>query len=297
MNVPDISVVIAVKDEEPFIEGAIKSVLNQIGLACECVVVDDGSTDNTFAILSDIARGNANLRLFRNPKAGKCSAFNLGVSHATGRFVCLFAGDDLMAEGGLAKRLATVQDCPDNAPVVGLCKLITLSDVKRFNGHLVPRRPGKGGLTGASYLMNRPALEKIFPVPETLPNEDTWIELAVTHFHGWRIVHSDVVGYLWRVHSGNSINMFVPFDEYNKRITARMRAIALFHERHATELTASNRSRLSARVDCERKREDGDIVGILLSRVDLVEKLRALSIANAFFYGIRKQLFGLLSGW
>lgn len=294
---PEVSVVVAVKNEQVYIESAITSILNQSGTSLEVVAVDDGSTDNTFEILSRIAAQSPNLRLHRNIGCGKSSAFNYGVSQASGRFLCLFAGDDIMPAGSLAARCAMVRDCPDDIPAVGLCKLITMSDNKRFDGHVVPRRAGRGGFTGQSYLMNRAAVEKIFPVPEFLPNEDTWIELAVIYFDNWNVVHSDVIGSAWRVHDGNSINMFVDFDEYNRKITARMRAVSVFYERHGSELSDENRRKLGWRVECEARRAAGSVSGILMSRVNPIEKLRALSISNRFFYGVRRRLYGLLSGW
>ena len=293
----DVSVVIAVKNEEVYVESAVTSVLNQAGLSHEVVVVDDGSTDKTLEILSRLAAAHPRLKLVRNPKAGKCSAFNHGVSLARGRFVCIFAGDDLMPEGSLAARFAMVKDYPPDVPVVGLCKIITLSDIKRFDGHLVPKRPGQGGLTGVSPLMNRLVHERIFPVPETLPNEDTWMENAVVHFRGWQVVHSDIVGCAWRVHQGNSINMMAGFDEYNRKITVRFRAYAMFLERHGHELSPESRALLGAKAQCEAARVRGDVLGVLRSPAGLVDRLRALSITNAFFYGVRQRLYGLLSGW
>ena len=293
----DVSVVIAVRNEEVYVESAMTSVLGQAGLEHEVIVVDDGSTDQTFDILTRLAAGQSRLRPVRNPRKGKCSAFNFGVSLARGRFVCIFAGDDLMPEGSLAARFALVKDYPADVPVVGLCKIITMSDTKRFDGHLVPKRPGQGGLTGVSPLMNRLVHERIFPVPETLPNEDTWMENAIVHFHGWQIVQSDIVGCAWRVHQGNSINMMAGFDEYSRKITQRFQAYAMFLDRHSGELSPESRALLSAKAQCEAARVRGDVLGVLRSPAGLVDRLRALSITNAFFYGIRQRLYGLLSGW
>jgi glycosyltransferase involved in cell wall biosynthesis len=294
---PEVSVVMAVRNEEIYIESAVLSILRQSGVTHELLVVDDNSTDRTLEILTALAAQNPGMKLMRNPKAGKCSAFNLGVAAARGRFVCIFAGDDLMPEGSLAARHAMVKDLPDDVPVVGLCKLVTLSSIKKFDGHVVPRGPGRGALSGVSPLMNHLSRIKMFPVPEGLPNEDTWMELSVTHFPGWRIVHSDIIGCAWRVHEGNSINMMSGFDEYNRKITARRQAFAMFLDRFGPELTEQAREVLRGLVDCERSRQRGSVLGILNSRVGLIEKLRSISIVNQHFYRARQKLYGLLSGW
>lgn len=293
----EVTVVLAAKDEERYIESAIESILRQEGVRMELIVVDDGSADSTLARAEAIAARDARLRVIRNPKRGKCSAFNLGVAEAKGRFTCIFAGDDLMPAGSLAARHAMVKDQPDDRPVVGLCKLVTLSEDKRFHGTVVPRRPGRGALSGVSPLMNGFVARRIFPVPESLPNEDTWMELSVMHFPGWTVIHSDIIGCEWRVHEGNSINMMVGFDDYNRRITARIAALPMFYERFGAELAEANRRQLRARIACEQARLRGDLVGILGAPVGLVDKLRSLSIANPFLYGVRQRLYGLMSGW
>jgi len=296
MTIPDVSVVVAVKNEEIYVESAVTSILEQQGLDFEVVVVDDGSNDNTWAILTGLQPLFPNLRLLKNPKAGKCSAFNYGVANATGRFVCVYAGDDLMPAGSLAARFEKVKEYDINEAVVGLCKLITMSENKKFDGHLVPKRAGKGGLTGVSYMMSRSVVSEIFPVPESLPNEDTWMELAVTYFD-WTIVHSDIVGCQWRVHSGNSINMLGDYESYNKKLTPRMSAIRMFYDMHGSKLSARAKEKLYQNVLCEECRVKGDVVGIMTTKTDFVNRLRALSTANGFFYGLRKRLYGLLSGW
>jgi glycosyltransferase involved in cell wall biosynthesis len=293
----DVSVVLSVKNEEIYVESALDSILAQTGLSFEVIVVDDGSTDMTHAIVSGMASKHANLHLVRNPGRGKCAAFNYGIRQSRGKFACLFAGDDLMPQGSLAQRFSAVKNRPPQNQVVGLCRLVTISEDKRFDGHLVPRKPGRGVFSGQSYLMNEAAVERFFPVPEDLPNEDTWLEIAVTFFPGLEVVHSDVVGCAWRVHQGNSINMLVGFDEFNKRYTPRMRAYSVFYDRHKDELTAEGRAGLQGLIECEENRKSGNVIGVLTSPVGFVPKLRALSYTNRHIYWIRARLYGLLSGW
>lgn len=293
----DVSVVIAVKNEKTYVQKALESVLNQKGVEHEVIAVDDGSTDETFSIISDLTYRYDRLKVLKNTKSGKCSAFNLGVSLAKGRFVCIFAGDDIMPAQSLYERWYAVKNISDDIPCVGLCKIQTISEIKRFNGHLIPRSRGRGAISGVSPMMNKMAVRKIFPVPETLPNEDTWMEIAILHLPRFYIVHSDIIGCLWRVHSGNSMNMRFKFTEYNRRITARMRALKLFFEKYGCELGKDSKQKLENKIDLEDRRTSGNMIRVLLSPVDIVEKLRALSITNSFMYEIRRRLYGILSGW
>lgn len=297
MRLYDVSVVIAAKNESLHVQSAVASVLSQAGVNFELIFVDDNSTDNTVEIVNSLAASDERLKVLCNPSSGKCSAFNYGVSKASGDYVCIFAGDDIMPPESLSQRLNAVKAKSSELPVVGLCKLKTISDDKKFDGQLVPKAPGLGGFTGVSYLMSRPVVKKIFPVPESLPNEDTWMEVAVRYMPGWEIVHSDVIGCYWRVHAGNSINMTLSFAEYNRRLTPRMSAFKLFYEKHQSDLDTRGLEFLKARIQCEDARSSGNVLKVLTCPAPLVDRLRALSATNSFFYELRRRLFKLLSGF
>ena len=293
---PDVSVVIAAKNEQTYVAEAIRSILGQTGLTFELVFVDDGSTDSTYEIVAEFSASAPNLRLVRNPAAGKVSAFNYGVSLASGSWTCIFAGDDVMPEGSLAARWNAVKDVHSDKPVVGLSRLKQISEMKSQDGVVLPKDPNRGGLTGVSYLMDRRSVAKLFPVPLNLLNEDTWLEAGILHFD-LTLVHSGVIGCLWRVHANNSMNMLVPWPEFAGRLTPRMAAYAQFLAQHGRELSDESRKRLKARVECEEGRKSGDILHILRSGAPTVEKLRAISLSSAPLYEVRRKLYGLLSGW
>ncbi len=294
---PDVSIVLAARNENLHIREAVKSILSQKDLSFELIFVDDNSTDNTFGSVASISQNDARLVAHKNPKIGKCSAFNYGISLSRGRFVCIFAGDDVMPPGSLRERFLAVENEPDEVPVVGLSKLITMSEDPKFDGHLVPRAKGRGATSGVSPLMNRMAANFIFPTPEHLPNEDTWMELAVLHMPRWKIIHSDIICCKWRVHSGNSINHTVDFDTYNQKISIRMEALSLFMEKYGAILEDSQKLLLQAKIEIEQARKAGKWFRVLTTKAPLVDRLRALSITNSTMYSIRRHLYGLLSGW
>lgn len=291
---PRISVIVAVKNEQTYVHSATTSILGQTGVDLDVVVVDDGSTDTTLDILNAIR--SPNLRVVRNQNPGKARAYNLGVSLANGDWLCLFAGDDIMPEGSLRARWEAVSSVQSHRPVVGLSRLIQISDTPSQNGVVVPKNPRKGGYTGSSYLMSRRAAEALFPVNESLPNEDTWLEIGAQHLD-FEIVHSGVIGNNWRVHAGNSVNMLVPFNVFNDKITRRMKALSFFKAQHEHSLLPESLDRLNSRIVCEQARSSGSMTGVLLSQAPLLEKLRALSTTNAAMYEVRRRLYRLLSGW
>lgn len=293
---PKVTVVMAVKNEGLYVREAIESVLAQQGVSVEIVFVDDSSTDDTFAIVSEVSAERPGIRVLRNPGKGKVSAFNHGVGLATGKWVCLFAGDDIMPPGALAGRVAAVENVKATGPILGLCRLVTMSEDPKHDGIYVPKSPFKGAYSGACYLFGAEARELMWPIPEYLPNEDTWLEVAAMYLD-LHIVHSGVVGLQWRLHPGNSINYMLPFDEFNRRLTPRMAAAERFLDLRGGTLSPAKRSALEARVACEAARRRGDVLGVLNSKVGVLDKFRALSQTNRLLYGVRARFYALLSGW
>lgn len=297
MNEIDISVVIAVKNEEIHVKEAILSILSQTGLMYEVIVIDDASTDKTYEILTQLAQQHNILKIFKNPNPGKAAAFSLGIELSTGTYACLFAGDDIMPKNSLYERWCKIKDYPNDSSVVGLCKLISMSKNKKFDGRIIPSRPGIGGFTGSSYLMNRHAISRVFPIPSILPNEDSWLELSFSLLPNIHVIHSNIIGCQWRIHEGNSISMTVDYETYNSKITPRMNVSYVFNDKFGAELTEKNRKRLQGKIQCEQNRLKGNFMGILFARAAFIDKLRSISIYNSFFYSIKKRLFGLFSGW
>ena len=65
----DISIVVPVFNEEAFVKQALTSLLNQTYPAKQLVVVDDGSTDNSVAIIRKLAEAHPNLKLITSGNA------------------------------------------------------------------------------------------------------------------------------------------------------------------------------------------------------------------------------------
>ena len=89
--VPTVSAVIPSYNYDAFVGKAIESVLNQTHPKVECIVVDDGSTDNTREV---VAKYGNRVRYIYQKNAGLPDARNTGVKAATGEFVGFLDADD-----------------------------------------------------------------------------------------------------------------------------------------------------------------------------------------------------------
>jgi len=89
---PKVSIIIPAFNAAPFIGEAIGSVLCQSFSELEIVVVDDGSSDETAALVSQI--NEPRLRLIRQDNQGQSAAINAGVAHSRGAYIKLLDADD-----------------------------------------------------------------------------------------------------------------------------------------------------------------------------------------------------------
>ncbi len=94
---PDLSVVIPIRNESPNIRTLYDEfvrVLGAWGRPFELVIVDDGSTDDSFAILSELQSRDARLRVIRfRRNFGQTAAFSAGFRFARGRLIATADGD------------------------------------------------------------------------------------------------------------------------------------------------------------------------------------------------------------
>jgi glycosyltransferase involved in cell wall biosynthesis len=110
------TVLIDVYNQERYIEQAILSVLDQ-GLSSselEIIVVDDGSTDGTGAI---VQKFRPRIRYLRKENGGQASAFNVAIPEVHGEIVSFLDGDDWWAEGKLIATIEAFAEHPDLAAV------------------------------------------------------------------------------------------------------------------------------------------------------------------------------------
>ncbi|MEP9356016.1 glycosyltransferase family 2 protein [Xanthobacter sp. KR7-65] len=111
---PVVSVVMPVYNVEAYVADAIRSVLAQTFTDFELIVVDDGSTDASAAIIAGF--DDLRLRVIRQTNRGLAGARNTGIRAAAGRYIALLDSDDLWTPDKLDAHVRHL----DRAPHVGV---------------------------------------------------------------------------------------------------------------------------------------------------------------------------------
>jgi glycosyltransferase involved in cell wall biosynthesis len=116
---PLISVIVTCFNQEGFIRDAVDSVLNQSWKKLECIIVDDGSTDNSCRVIQELQAADERIRVILQSNAGVSAARNAGFREAGGAFIQFLDGDDLLGQGKLAAHLRQFADAPECSVAYG----------------------------------------------------------------------------------------------------------------------------------------------------------------------------------
>jgi glycosyltransferase involved in cell wall biosynthesis len=101
----------AAHNSAAFIQGALASLSSQTERDWELLVTDDGSTDDTAAILEAAARGDRRIRLFRHETVkGPGAARNTALREACGEWVTILDSDDAFAPQRLERMVETAEE-------------------------------------------------------------------------------------------------------------------------------------------------------------------------------------------
>ncbi len=96
INSPLISIVTPCYNSAAYIEATVNSILNQTITDWELLLVDDGSTDDTVQIISQLAARDNRISFFQQPQnLGPATARNRGIEQARGNYLTFIDADDL----------------------------------------------------------------------------------------------------------------------------------------------------------------------------------------------------------
>jgi glycosyltransferase involved in cell wall biosynthesis len=113
-----VSVIIPAFNAAVYIRQTLNSVLAQTYEDLEVIVVDDGSTDATSAIVEEFANKDARVQLVRQCNAGVGAARNTAIGKAHGKYIAPLDADDLFFPDKLEKQVACMERCGSETGLV-----------------------------------------------------------------------------------------------------------------------------------------------------------------------------------
>lgn len=105
MKIPVVSIVMAVYNGDAFLAEAVDSILSQTYRDFEFIIIDDGSSDSTPAMLKKYAEKDKRIKVFKQKNQGLVASLNRGILAAQGEYIARQDADDASMPGRLEKQL------------------------------------------------------------------------------------------------------------------------------------------------------------------------------------------------
>ena len=196
---PFVSVIMPVYNGAKLLHEAIASIVAQSTGTVEIIVVDDGSTDGTAQIITDLCATATLIRYARQENSGPSAARNRGVQCAAGEFIAFLDADDLWDHDKLAVQLPLLTASQEVQIVWGKVQEFSIESQQQIALGPPHHGPHVGGL-----LMRRAAFAEVGPFDEQLRHgEDLDWFLRSRELRLPAITHPETV--LWyRHHADNT---------------------------------------------------------------------------------------------
>jgi glycosyltransferase involved in cell wall biosynthesis len=129
---PTVSVIIPTRDYGRYIRQAVESIRSQTWTDWECLVVDDGSSDDTREILTELTAADPRIVYLTQESRGPSAARNAGLDAASGEFIQFLDADDLVGPRKLERQLQLLSEFPATDIVYGAARYF--SDLEAVDG-------------------------------------------------------------------------------------------------------------------------------------------------------------------
>ncbi|WP_418513623.1 glycosyltransferase family 2 protein [Corallibacter sp.] len=163
MSAVQVSIIIPTYNRATYIGEALTSIINQTYTHWECLVIDDGSTDNTKNIIDSFHTKDHRIRYIKRPNnypKGSNGSRNYGLSLAQGQYIAFCDDDDYWLHDKLEKQIPIFQQHPEVGLVTGNIEYVN-SDGMR-TGRVIKQTGNHGYVFEEILLKNR--LSMITPV-------------------------------------------------------------------------------------------------------------------------------------
>ena len=203
---PLVSVVLPVYNGEAHLARAVGSILRQSFRDFELLVIDDGSTDASGAILAGVS--DPRLRVLRQENLGLVAALNRGIAEARGEFLARMDHDDISLPRRLEWQIEWLRQHPGHAAVG--CQFAQMDEGGRVLNRVVPlptthqgilERIGKGwlGILHPTMFMRRDALRQIGGYDARVRPYCEDVDLVYRLACRWQLGNISRVAYLYRL--------------------------------------------------------------------------------------------------
>ncbi len=187
---PEVSVILAARNQARWLDATVRSVREQTFADWELLVVDDGSTDDSAAVIHR-HRDDRRILWLPGPHTERAAARNRGIAAAQGSLIAFLDGDDLWQPHKLERQVTVLRQHPAAALCYTVARVVDGSS--QPSSECKPKRPlgsdpfaslARGNvLILSSVMVRRDPLRAVGGFDETLPvfgceDWDLWLRLS-----------------------------------------------------------------------------------------------------------------------
>ena len=208
-----ISVCMASFNGNKYIKKQLDSILSQLGIDDEVIIVDDASEDDTVSTIMNF--DDPRIKLFENENnTGVIASFERSITLAKGEIIFLSDQDDIWLPNKIQKMMSLFQKnsevtlCLSDALIIddsGKVGEFTYFGLRGQFQHGLISNIIKNRFLGCSIAFKKSLIKKILPIPSKVPAHDMWIGL-INEMYG-STAYIDEPLFQYRRHSGNVSSM------------------------------------------------------------------------------------------
>ncbi|MBU3111431.1 glycosyltransferase family 2 protein [Clostridium lacusfryxellense] len=106
---PQISIIVPIYNGEKYINKCLEMIINQKFKDFELIIIDDGSTDNSFNMCNDYAKKDLRIKVISKKNEGTWAARNRGIDESKGKYIIFFDCDDWYEDDLLAEMYQCIE--------------------------------------------------------------------------------------------------------------------------------------------------------------------------------------------
>jgi len=202
------TIVIPTYNRAKLIQPTLDSVISQTFADWECIVVDDGSTDNTKEVIQTYCQRDQRFKYIYQDNAERSAARNNGIQHAKGEWICFLDSDDLYEPQHLSDLATYIQEHPTPQFLFYGSSTLHNGSLSKNTQEPYDASPDyfiRNSVIPARVCIHRTLLEKFKFDPDIVIVEDTvlWTYLHVN----FPTQQLPITSAIYRWHDDNSVNI------------------------------------------------------------------------------------------
>ncbi len=292
---PLVSIIVPCYNQSQYLTEALDSIYNQTFTNWECLIIDDGSTDNTAEVAKSFVDKDSRFVYFFKENGGVSSTRNLGLENANGQYIQFLDCDDVLDVKKLELSIKELELNKNTQIVISNFRMFT-DDVKVSSPPFCVLNPEYFNLEGFLYEWNisfslqmqcgffDAVLFKNIRFPENLSAQEDWVVWISLFKTGCEAVFIDKPLAYYRINP-NSRMSTLGIDDNRIKVLESFKSILTYDEYYKFTFTLISRIYQSNEEVKKRLKEvrssNGYQTGLMIKKI--LKKIGLLNVSRSFF--------------